>query len=145
MGIPRGRGVGTPLVEAVDTNVLVRYLLQDDPEQGRSAAKLVDSETKLGISLVALAETAFVLSRNYQVPREEVVDRLVELLRKRNIDVLGVDKNLAASTLLLCRPSSRVNYADALINADARANAVGKLHTFDERFPSDGLEISRPD
>lgn len=131
-------------MEAVDTNILVRYLLQDDPEQGRAAARLIDSETNLAISLVALAETAFVLSRNYHVPREEVVDRLVELLRKRNIYVLGVDKNLAASSLMLCRPSGRVNYADALINADARANAVEKLHTFDERFPSEGLDISRP-
>lgn len=132
-------------MDAVDTNVLVRYFLQDDPEQGRAATKLVDSEKKLGISLVALAETAFVLSRNYHVPREEVVDQLVELLRRRNIDVFGVDKNLAASALILCRPSGRVNYADALINADARANAVDKLHTFDERFPSEGLEIMRPD
>lgn len=124
--------MGIQVVEAVDTNILVRYLLQDDPEQGRAAAKLMDGEKQLGISLVALAETAFVLSRNYHVPREEVVDRLVEILRKRNINVLGVDKNLAASALLLCRPSGRVNYAE-------------KLHTFDERFPSEGLEIARPD
>ncbi len=73
------------------------------------------------------------------------MDRLVELLRKRNINVLGVDKNLAASALLLCRPSGRINYADALINADARSNGVEKLHTFDERFPSEGLELARPD
>jgi predicted nucleic-acid-binding protein len=67
---------------------------------------------------VTLAEAAFVLARNYGVPREQVVYRLVELLRKRNIDPLGVDKNLVASALLLCRPSGRVDYADALINAD---------------------------
>ncbi|MBA2692636.1 MAG: PIN domain-containing protein [Rubrobacter sp.] len=123
----------------------MRYLIQDDPEQGHAAAKLIDGETNLGISLVALAETTFVLSRNYNVPREGVVDRLVELLRKRNIHMLGVDKNLAASSLMLRRPSGRVNYADALINADARANAVEKLHTFDERFPSEGLNVSHPD
>lgn len=128
----------------MDTNVLVRYLLQDDPEMGPAAARLLDGERRLGVSLVALAETAFVLSRNYGAPREEVVDLLVELLRKRNIEMLGVDKDLAASALLLCRPSGRVNYADALINADARAHAVGKLHTFDERFPSEGLTLARP-
>jgi predicted nucleic acid-binding protein len=43
----------------------------------------------------------------------------------------------------LCRPSGRVNYADALINADARAHAVERLYTFDERFPSEGLMIER--
>ncbi len=131
-------------MDAVDTNVLVRYFLQDDPEKGPAAARLMDGTRELGISLVALAETAFVLSRNYRVPREQVVDRLVELLRKRNIDVLGIDKALVASALLLCRPSGRINYADALINADAQAHAVDRLYTFDERFPPEGLALRQP-
>lgn len=131
-------------MDALDTNVLVRYFLQDDPEQGPAAARLIDGTAERGISLVALAETAFVLARNYGVPREQVVDRLVGLLRKRNIDVLGADKALVASTLLLCRPSGRVNYADALINADARAHAVERLYTFEERFPSEGLTLVEP-
>jgi hypothetical protein len=42
-------------------------------------------------------------------------------------------------------PSLRpVNYADALINAEARARAVDKLYTFEERFPSEGLALKRP-
>ena len=131
-------------MDAVDTNVLVRYFLQDDPEKGPAAARLIDGTHELGISLVTLAETAFVLSGNYGVPRDQVVDRLVELLRKRNISLLGVDKALVASALLLCRPSGRVNYADALINADARAHAVERLYTFDERFPSEGLALRQP-
>lgn len=131
-------------MDAVDTNVLVRYLLQDDRELGPAAARLMDGGRRLGISLVALAETAFVLSRNYGAPREEVVDLLVDLLRKRNIQTLGVDKDLAASALLLCRYSGRVNYADALINADARAHEIGRLYTFDERFPPEGLTLERP-
>jgi predicted nucleic-acid-binding protein len=133
------------IVDALDTNVHVRYFLQDDTARGLAAARVVDGERELGVSLVALAETAFVLSRNYGVPRERVVDLLVELLRKRNIAPLGVDKTLAASALLLCRPSGRVNFADALINADARAHAVERLYTFDERFPSEGLELEQPD
>lgn len=131
-------------VNAVDTNVLVRYLLQDDPEMGPAAARLLDGPEELGLSLVTLAEVAFVLSRVYGVPREHVVDGLTTLLRKRNVVVLGMDKALAASVLLLCRPSGRVSYADALINADARAHGVGTLHTFDERFPPEGLTLERP-
>jgi predicted nucleic-acid-binding protein len=69
-----------------------------------------------------------------------VVDRLVEPLRKRNISVLGLDKTLVASALLLCR----VNYADALINADARGHGVERLYTFGERFPAEGLKLERP-
>lgn len=131
-------------MNAVDTNVLVRYLLQDDPEKGPAAARLLDGAEELGVSLVTVAETAFVLARVYGVPRERVVDELVTLLRKRNIAVLGVDKALAASALLLCRPSGRVNYADALINADARAHGAEALYTFDGRFPSEGLTLREP-
>jgi predicted nucleic-acid-binding protein len=100
------------VVDAVDTNVLVRYLLQDDPEMGPAAARLMNGGLRLGVSLVVLTETVFVLSSNYGVPREEVVDSLVELLRKRNIEVLGAEKALVASALMLCRPSGLVNYAD---------------------------------
>jgi predicted nucleic-acid-binding protein len=136
--------VDLEVVKAVDTNILVRYLLQDDPDQGPAAARLMDGPEELGVSLVALAETAFVLSRVYEVPREHVVDGLVALLRKRNVAVLGADKALAASALLLCRPSGRVNYADALINADARAHGAEALYTFDERFPFEGLALREP-
>lgn len=131
-------------MDAVDTNVLVRYLLQDDPEKGPAAARLLDGAGDLGVSLVALAETAFVLSRVYSVPRERVVEELVALLRKRNVGVLGADKALVANALLSCRRSGRVNYADALINADAQAHAAGTLYTFDERFPSEGLTLKKP-
>lgn len=131
-------------MNAVDTNVLVRYLLRDDPESRPAAARLIDGPEELGVSPVALAETAFVLSRVYGVPRERVVDELVALLRKRNIAVLGMDKALAANALLLCRPSGRVSYADALINADTRTHGVERLYTFDERSPSEGLALEKP-
>jgi hypothetical protein len=80
----------------------------------------------------------FKIWRDYGVPREEVVDSLVGLLRKRNIEAIDAEKALVADALLLCRPSGRVNYADA------RAHRVGKLYTFEERFPSEGLALERP-
>lgn len=131
-------------MEAVDTSLLVRYLVQDDPVKGAAAARLLDSEQELAISLVTVAETAFVLFHHYRVPRELVVDRLVELVQKRNVQLLGVDKALAASALLLCRPSARVSFADALINADVRSHGLTRLHTFDDRFPSEGLILVQP-
>jgi predicted nucleic acid-binding protein len=130
---------------SADTSVLVRYFVQDHPARGPAAQRLLDGEQTISVSLVALAETAFVLSRNYAVPREEVVDNLVGLLRKRNVEVLGVHKSLAAAALLACRPSGRVSFADALIGADARAHGVLALYTFDEQFPADGLSLRAPE
>jgi len=119
-------------------------LLSDDPLASAAAARVLDGATTIAISLVALAETAFVLNRHYGVPRELVVDRLVELLRRRNVETVGADKNVVASALLLCRPSGRVSFADALINADTRSAGISTLHTFDERFPDQGLSVHRP-
>jgi predicted nucleic-acid-binding protein len=123
---------------------LVRYFVQDDPVMGAAAARLLDSAQEIAISGIALAETAFVLTHVYGVPREEVVDQLVGLLRKRNIRLLGLDKTLAAAALLLCRPSGRVSFADALINADARSHGVDTLYSFDQRFPPKGLDVRAP-
>ncbi len=129
---------------AVETSVLVRYLVQDEPLMGAAAARLLDGAQEIALSGIALAETAFVLTRVYGVPREVVVDKLVRLLRKRNVRLLGLDKTLAAAALLLCRPSGRVSFADALINADARSHAIETLYSFDQQFPSEGLSVLTP-
>lgn len=132
-------------MDAVDTSVLVRYFIGDNPATAAAAARLLDRESPVAISLVALAETAFVLHRHYGVPRELVVDRLVELLRKRNLVVPNADKTIVAGALLLCRPSGRVSFADALINAQARSDGIESLYTFDERFPGEGLTLRQPE
>jgi predicted nucleic acid-binding protein len=131
-------------VDGVETSVLVRYLVQDDPDLGAAAARLVDSDAVLGVGPVALAETAFVLAHHYGVPRDQIVDRLVRLVRKRNIRVLGMDKDLVASALLRCAASGRVSFADALIYAEARTHQLPRMYSFDRRFPADGLTVQRP-
>ena len=41
----------------------------------------------------------------------------------------------------MCRDSGRVNVADAMIWAEARTAGIEVIYSFDQRFPSDGLEI----
>lgn len=144
MGEGGARPPAVAVTEAIETSVVVRYLVRDDPEQGRAAADLIDGGTDLQISLVALVESAFVLAHHYQVPREEIVDSLVALLRRRNIRVLGADAAAVAAALLLCRPSGRVSFADALLRVDALAHGVQKVWSIDRRFPTGGLEAQFP-
>jgi hypothetical protein len=72
-----------------------------------------------------LHTSKFKIWKDYGVPREEVVDSQMGLPRKRNSEAIDAEKALVA--LLLRRPSGRVNHADALTNADARAHEVSKL------------------
>lgn len=125
----------------VDTSVLVRYLTGDPPATLEAAKRIVDKTDALTITDVVLAETAFVLTSFYKVPRATTVDSLVELIQKKTIELLNVEKTIAIQALLLCRPSARVSFADALIWAVARSQGNSTVYSFDERFPSDGITL----
>lgn len=127
----------------VDTSVAVRYLVGDDARLAAAAAAIIESDEPLVIPPVALAETAYVLAAVYEVPREAVVDALIRFIQRRNVEVSGLPKTRVLEALLLCRPSGRVSFADALIWAEARAGGV-PLYTLDERFPERGVRVVRP-
>ncbi len=127
----------------LDTSVVVRYLTGDPPELAEQAAGIVDGETGLRVTDVVLAETAYVLTSVYQVPRSVVVDHLIAFLQKQNIVLHGLDKGVALQALLLCRPSGRVSFADAMVWAAARSTRDPVVYTLDERFPVQGIEVRR--
>jgi predicted nucleic acid-binding protein len=128
------------MASLLDSSVIVRYLTGDSPRLASRAARIIDGSRRLAVTDVVLAETAFVLSSVYGVPRAIVVDSLVDLLQKRNIAVLHVDKGAVLQGLLLCRASKRVSFADAMVWAAART-VRADVYSFDERFPREGLVV----
>lgn len=127
----------------VDTSILVRYLTGDPPDMASQAALVVDGNTVVHLTDVAVIETAYVLTSVYRHPRHAVVDALVDLIQKRNVALFGLDKETAIDALLLCRPSGRVSFGDAMIWAAARSAGAAVVYSFDARFPSDGIEVRR--
>ena len=125
----------------LDTSMVVRYLTGDPPQMAEQAARIIDQEDHLQITDVVLAETAYVLTSVYQVPRDVVVDHLVALVQKENISLFALDKGLALQALLLCRPSRRISFADAMVWAAARSAGSRVVYSLDEHFPSDALEV----
>ncbi len=130
-----------PAEAFLDTSFLVRYLTDDPQGLARRAADVIDGDRRLAVSTVALAETASVLTHVYGVPRRAVVDQLIALSQKENIVSLHPGKAILIEALLLCRPSGRVSFADALIWAEARAGGPPVVHTFDERLPALGIQV----
>ena len=126
----------------LDTSMLVRYLSDDPPAMASVSADVIDSEEELLITDVVLAETAFVLTTFYAMPRADVVDELIDLLRRTNIQTIGLDTDLACEALLLCRPSGGVSFADALLWAAGRAERL-PVYTMDQRFPETGITVQR--
>ncbi|MCL0097693.1 PIN domain-containing protein [Dehalococcoidia bacterium] len=125
----------------LDTSAIVRYLTGDPPELAEQAAQIIDKLDDLLVTDVVLTETAYVLTSVYQVPREVTVDHLIAFLQRTNISPFALDKSLVLHALLLCRPSGRVSFADAMVWAAARSASNKVIYSFDKRFPRDGLEV----
>jgi predicted nucleic acid-binding protein len=79
----------------------------------------------------------------YQAEREAIIDALAGFLRRENIEVFRLEKDLVIEALGLCRPSNRISVADALIWAAARSTDGAAVYTFDARFPSVDIERRR--
>ncbi len=125
----------------LDTSMIVRYLTNDPPDMADKAAGIIDGEDDLYVTDVVIVETAYVLTSVYDVPRSVVVDYLITFLQKKNMVPFSLDKGNVLQSLLLCRPSARVSFADAMVWAAARSSGDRIVYSLDERFPRDGLEI----
>ena len=125
----------------LDTSIVVSYLTGDPPLLAEQAAEIIDRDENLKITDVVIVETAYVLLSVYEIEREVVVDNLITFMQKKNISPFALKKSLVLQALLLCRPSRRVSFADAMIWATARSAGSKIIYSLDDRFPSDGIKI----
>ncbi len=79
-----------------DTNVLVRAIVADDPNQAAAAQKALLSGSLVAVSPIALCELYWVLSSAYKVPDADIETAIRELIRAANVrtDTLAVDAGL---------------------------------------------------
>jgi predicted nucleic-acid-binding protein len=117
-----------------DTNVIVRYLTQDDPVQSPKATELIErglTEEEPGfVSVVAMAETAWVLERVYGRTAEEiaaVIERMLE------VEVLVVESEQEVFTAMIAVKEGRGSFADALIGALGARAGCSHTVTFDQK------------
>ncbi len=116
----------------LDTNVIVRFLAQDDDAQSPTATAAITrlSRDQPGfVSTVVLAEVTWVLSRAYKAPREDIAAAVEGLLRSAELVV----ENAAAAYRALgaYRGSRSAEYADALIMQTAALAGAAETVTFD--------------
>lgn len=115
----------------LDTNVLARYVMQDDPRQAPRATRLVESlrpESPGYVSLVVLVELVWVLKSNYGLERGQVAAVLETLLRSKE---LVVDRAESVNQALQRFATAGADLADALIERLAAAAGCDATFTFD--------------
>ncbi len=115
----------------LDTDVVVRYLVQDEPDQSAVATTVIEQLTESDpgyLSLVTVIEIYWVLRRAYRVDPERCVELLQGLLDSRE---LRVDR--AATVRAALSASRGVDLADAVIVELGRAAGCEYTVTFDQR------------
>jgi predicted nucleic acid-binding protein len=120
----------------LDTSYIVRYLTRDPPEMAEKAGQVIDGDETVILSEMVLVETVYVLSSVYSVPRDEIVDSLIDLIQRANLRLATLPKVNVLEALQLCRGSGRVSFTDALLWAQAVHMGAARIYTFDRRFPS---------
>ena len=127
---------------ALDTNVLVRYLVRDDERQAEEARELFASlgaDNPGFVCREVAVELVWVLSRSYRTPRERIASVLMELLATEGI-VMENAEDVADAAVRYADGQS--DFGDLMILAAARRCGATPLYTFDCRAARvDGVEL----
>jgi len=120
----------------VDTNVLVRHLTGDPPEQAARATRLLSRAGQLLLPDLVLAEVVYVLESVYRVPRPRVAELARAIVAFGAIEVVDEPALLRA---LEVYELHRLDFADAYLVAEAEISGVHAVASFDkeiERVPT---------
>jgi predicted nucleic acid-binding protein len=131
-------------VIALDTSVVVRYLVGVPVEQSLRARAFIDGHERLGVSTLVLLETGYALRTKYGVSRQDTLEALLELVTSENVEILGLPKNLTVQALARAREHGGALFADALIVTIADVAGAEAIATFDRQMRRHGLPVVEP-
>lgn len=118
---------------ALDTNVLVRVLVADDPVQTPAAERLLrealEAEESCFISDPVLCELEWVLDRFYRVPRAEILAAIESLLARSSL--FSFEDVAVVRTALDRYQKGKADFSDFLIGAKAETREARTTFTFD--------------
>ena len=127
---------------ALDTNVLVRYLVADDTRQAEAARVLLAGLTTVRSAFVCrevTVELVWVLERAYRFSRDRISTVLEELVATEELEFETVDD--VASAAHRYRKGG-ADFSDLMIAAAARRSGAQPLYTFDRRASGlEGIEL----
>lgn len=121
-------------MKALDTNVLVRFLVRDDKKQAEIVYRLFKrAESKnepFFVPLLVVLETIWVLESVYEIPREEIRASLQKLLL---MPILIFEAQSALQRTLSSAQTNKIDLADLLIAHSAKFSNCDGVLTFDKK------------
>lgn len=125
----------------LDTSILIRYFVKDDPQQSPIVSKLIGalSSAEPGwLSVVVLVELLGTLKYSYRFSRAGLAGAVGHLLSSQ--DIVLEQHDLVRDALSMFRKSD-ADFADCLIAVSARAAGCSKTVTFDKAARDAGMEL----
>ncbi|MBL7180875.1 MAG: type II toxin-antitoxin system VapC family toxin [Desulfobacterales bacterium] len=127
-------------MKALDTNVLIRFLTKDDEQQAKTIYRMFkqaeSGKKEFWVSLLVVLETLWVLESVYEIPRQEVLDSVNELLL---MPILKFEAKSAIQDFVSAGRESDLDLSDILIAHSAKFSGCERVLTFDKRASNYGL------
>ena len=114
---------------SLDTNVLLRLALEDLPEQTAAIEKLLSTGTTFEVADAALFEMVYVLERVYRLPRLDVVENMLSIIRNKQFNC---NRKLFELILPFYLAHSKLSIVDCALTQYAELNNASPLYTFDQ-------------
>ena len=119
---------------SLDTNALLRLLLNDIPKQHEATKKLlIQAEKQLAVADAAIIELVFVLARYYGLSRPQVNEAVTGLMQLQQINC---NRALFEKALLLYLSRPALSFEDCCLSTYATLNEAEQLWTFDKKLAS---------
>jgi len=119
----------------IDTNIFLRFLTDDLPEQAERCAALIqrlrDKKEVAQVSALAVAEIIWTLERYYHLSKREVASKVAPLLRLSAVRVRGKEIFLAALALYA---EKNVSFTDAFIAVQMARSGSDEIYSYDRDF-----------
>jgi uncharacterized protein len=135
------------ITAVIDTNLLVRYLTEDDTAKAKAVddllARAEQGRERLLVPSVVVAELVWVLESYYQMRSNQVVELVEAMLSTPGLEVQDAPLIRAA---LVTYVAGDVDFIDAWIMEFARLRKVDRVYTFDKRHFKEikGLKVVQP-
>ena len=127
-------------MKALDTNVLVRFLVKDNERQAKTIYRILkqaesDKEVFF-VPLLVVLETVWVLESVYKIKRQEIIDSINELLL---MPILEFETQPAIVNFVSSARETKIDLSDLLIAHAAKFSGCESVLTFDKRASNFGL------
>jgi predicted nucleic-acid-binding protein len=137
---------------AVDTNVLLRRLLNDDEHQAKKASRIFNSSKIILITDVVLAETVWTLKgKRYNAQKEDIAAVVMSLLAEPNVVFesqqavwSALNDYVQAQPIKTANGIKLADFADALIVSKAKITAAARQEHYEATYTFDQAALAIP-